>query len=59
MNKVRHLSEWEALFQDITSKVIETELRESVNIIKEYGSTIAESSSISFSSDTVLEVYNE
>jgi hypothetical protein len=53
------LSEWGALFQDITSKVIETELKQSMSIIKEYGSIIAEASGISFSSDTVLEVYNE
>ena len=50
------LEEWDTVFADITSKVVENTVSNSVSVIKEYGPLVAEAAQISFTANEELKV---
>ena len=54
--RARMLEEWDTIFADITSKVVENTVSSSVSVIKEYGPLVAEAAQISFTANEELKV---
>ena len=50
------IAEWDKIFADITSKVVENTVNRSVSVIKEYGSLVAEATQVSFTANEELKV---